>query len=136
MSSRVSGRESQTIGSIMTTWTAPQPDELGLVRMRAAPFAEHAWNYRPFPYPATGAGSWAEFKPRGAAADRMLDRLIGPLIKNYQCDADTLQCVQTPLFPNHSHWTNGSDYLSDCGYVFKHHITAQHSNSAVQLGCA
>ena len=111
----VPGREAQTLGAIMSTWTAHQPDELGIVRMRCGPFAEHAWNYLPYPYPESGAGSWAEFVPRSADVDKRLDRLIGPLIRNYQCEEATLQCQPAPVFPNGSSWTNGSDYLADCG---------------------
>ena len=108
----VPGREAQTLGSVITTWTARQPDELGVVRMRTGPFAQHAWAFRPWPYPRAGAGSWAEFAPRSEAADRLLDGLIGPLLRNYQCDAASLQCKPAPRFPNGSSWTNGSDYLS------------------------
>ena len=111
----VPGRESQTLGAIMSTWTARQPDELGYVRMRAAPYAEHAWNYRPYPYPQTGLGSWGEFAPRGVAMDKALDRVIGPIIKNYRCDENTLTCVPMPTFVNGSAWSNGTHYQSDCG---------------------
>ena len=45
----VPGREAQTIGAIMSTWTAKQPDELGTVRVKAAAFSEHVWNYQPWP---------------------------------------------------------------------------------------
>eukprot|EP01052_Picozoa_sp_SAG31_P037720 SAG31_NODE_4914_length_2868_cov_1.328040_1_plen_58_part_10 len=55
------------------------------MREKAGAFAEHAWNYRPWPYPDTGIGSWLEFQPRNTAADMLLDRLIEPLIRNYYC---------------------------------------------------
>jgi len=109
------GREAQTIGAIMSTWTQKLPDELGVVRERSAAFAEHAWSYRPHPYPQSGVGSFAEFAPRSASADKKLDALIGSLVKNYQCDPDKLQCVPTPVFKNGSAWANGTDYLKDCG---------------------
>ena len=111
----VPGREAQILGAIMSTWTAKQPDELGLVREKAAAFAEHAWNYRPWPYPESGPGSWAEFQPRSAAADTLLDAYIGSLIRNYNCDQQTLQCVPMQRFPNGTHFTNGSDWQSNCG---------------------
>ena len=111
----VPGREAQTIGAIMSTWTARQPDELGQVRAKAAAFAEHAWNFSPWPYAKSGSGSWEEFQPRGAAADKLLDGLTGPMIRNYVCDDVTLQCKPMPTFPNGSTFTNGSDWQSTCG---------------------
>ena len=81
----------------------------------AGAFSEHAWNYRPYPYPQAGAGSWSEFEPRSAAVDKQVDALIGPMIRNYQCDQALLQCKPAPLFKNGSSWINGSDYLADCG---------------------
>ena len=109
------GREAQTLGAIMSTWTAKQPDEMGLVRGRAAALAEHSWSYRPFPYPQAGPGSFAEFQPRSAAADTMLDKLIGEVPRAYKCDPQSLQCVPMPRYANGSSWTNGTDYESDCG---------------------
>eukprot|EP01046_Picozoa_sp_COSAG06_P043209 COSAG06_NODE_5626_length_3352_cov_2.577928_5_plen_125_part_00 len=100
----IPGREPQTIGAIMSTWTAKQPDELGLVREKAGAFAEHAWNYRPYPYPKTGLGSWLEFEARDRRTDEQLDRVLGPLIRNYRCDETTLQCQPMPKFPNGSVW--------------------------------
>jgi hypothetical protein len=77
----VPGREAQTMGAIMSTWTAQQPDELGLVRMRSGALAEHIWNWRPFPYPQHGNGSWEEFQPRWLATDALLDNLIGKVAR-------------------------------------------------------
>ena len=88
----------------MSTWTAKQPDELGLVREKAGAFAEHAWNYRPYPYPKTGLGSWVEFEARDRRTDEQLDRVLGPLIRNYRCDETTLQCQPMPKFSNGSVW--------------------------------
>jgi hypothetical protein len=124
----VPGREAQTIGAIMSTWTAKQPDEIGQVRMKLGAFAEHAWNYRPWPYPKSGgAGSWAAFEPRAAAADRVLDKLIGSLIRNYACDEATLQCKKMPTFANGTSFVNGTDWQSNCG--------AQHNKECCGKPC-
>ena len=66
----------------------------------------------------SGAGSWEEFRPRNAAADKLLDGLIGPLIKNYICDESTLQCKPMPNFRNGSTFTNGTDWQPTCGSTY------------------
>ena len=109
------GYEHQTLGAIMSTWTQKLPDEFELVRARSAALAEHVWTYRPFPYPDTGPGSWQEFEPRSAAADRGLDRIVGPVLNTYYCDEATLLCQPMPKFPNGSRMTNGTHHESDCG---------------------
>lgn len=105
------GRSAQTLGGILTTWTVNRlPDELTLVRERAAATAEHIWNYRPFPYPPHGVGSWEDFEPKAKTLDGLLDKLIGHATLSYVCDESSLTCSPLP-----DGWTNGTDSDPECG---------------------
>lgn len=112
----VPGREAQTQGAIMSTWeigiTCKHCNEMSYVRERAGPFAEHAWNYGPYPYPTTGPHSWGAFQPRQAAADAQLDMLIGKIARDWSCAVNPHDGNKTTC-----QYTNGTGthYLANCG---------------------